>query len=100
MKESTATRILEAWKRLENALRDALPVCSVQPPNQPSELLSALRINRRIGPDEEARILALREIRNRAAHTPDEPSPKEARRFEAEVEALIAHLAGGSGESC
>jgi hypothetical protein len=98
--ESTANRILEAWIQLEKALREALPVCSVQPPTQPSELLSALRINHQIGHDEEARILSLREIRNRVAHLPDEPPCEEAGRFEEEVEALKAHLAGGRGEAC
>ncbi len=100
MTESTATRILEAWIELEEALRNSLPVCSVQPPTQPSELLSALRINHQIGPDEEARILALREIRNRVAHTLDEPPHEETARFEAEVEALKTHLADGSGTTC
>lgn len=97
---SPTTRILEAWIRLENALRNALPVCSVQPPTQPSELLSALRINHRIGPVEEARILSLREMRNRVAHAGEEPSQEEADRFEAEVEGLASQLAGGPGELC
>ncbi len=97
---STATRILEAWIQLENALRATLPLCSVRPPTQPSELLYALRINQKIGHGEEARILALREIRNRVAHAPKEPSRDEADRFEEEVEALTAHLAGGPSEAC
>lgn len=97
---STATRILEAWIQLENALRATLPLCSVRPPTQPSELLYALRINQKIGHGEEARILALREIRNRVAHAPKEPSRDEADRFEEEVEALTAHLAGGPSEVC
>ena len=100
MTESTATRIIEAWIALETALKEALPVCSVQPPTQPSELLSALLINHKIGPDEEARVLALREIRNRVAHTPDEPPHDQATRFEAEVEALKTHLADRHGGSC
>jgi len=100
MTDSTATLILQAWSRLEGALRAALPFCSVQPPTQPSELLSALRINHRIGPEEEARILALRETRNRVAHSPDEPSDAEAHRFLEEVEALIGGLEGGSTEAC
>ena len=100
MNQSTATRILEAWIQLENALRESLPVCSVQPPTQPSELLSALRINHQIGHDEEARVLALRKIRNRVAHAPSEPSQNEADHFEEEVEALKAHLAGGPSEAC
>ena len=100
MNGSTATRILEAWTQLETALRAALPVCSFQPPNQPSELLSALRINHQIGPEEEAQILSLREIRNRVAHDPEEPSREEADLFEKEVETLTAHLAGGHGTAC
>ncbi|MGD2122097.1 MAG: hypothetical protein PVJ76_10155 [Gemmatimonadota bacterium] len=88
--ESPAVRVLEGWVRLEDALRSALPVCSVQPPTQPTELLAALRINHRIGPEEEARILALRETRNRIAHSPEDPSADEANRFEEEVDALIA----------
>ena len=89
---SPAGRILEAWVRLEAALRDALPVCSVQPPTQPTELLSALRINHRIGSQEEARVLALRERRNIVAHSPEEPTAQEADHFEEEVDALIATL--------
>jgi hypothetical protein len=88
--DSPANRILEAWVRLETALRDALPVCSVQPPTQPTELLSALRINHSIGPVEEARVLALRERRNLVAHSPEEPASQEADHFEEEVAALIA----------
>ena len=89
---SPANRILEAWIRIETALRDALPVCSIQPPTQPTELLSALRINHVIGPEEEARILALRERRNRVAHSPEEPTAQEADHFNEEVDALIAIL--------
>jgi hypothetical protein len=89
-------RILRAWIELEEALRDALPTCSVQPPTQPGELLSALRINREIGPDEEARIQGLREARNRAAHGIRDVTPAEADRFEEEVAALAARLKGGA----
>jgi hypothetical protein len=100
MNESTATRILEAWKELEGALRSALPVCSVQPPTQPSELLAALRINRVIGAQEEERIQTLREVRTRVAHAPDEPSPEEADHFEAEVRDLMGHLVKGPSNAC
>lgn len=89
---ANATRIMEAWIELERALRTALPVCSVQPPTQPSELLSALRINHRIDQDQEERILALREIRNRAAYAPEGPSPEEADAFEREVRDLRSFL--------
>ena len=92
MNESTATRIMKSWVELEEALRGALPVCSVQPPTQPSELLSALRINHQIGPGEEERILALREIRNRVAHDPEEPSAAEADAYAAEAAALKARI--------
>lgn len=95
-----ATRILEAWVELEGALRAALPVCSVAPPTQPTELLSALRINHRIGEEEEARILALREARNRVAHAPEEPPEGEAARFEAEVVALMQALEGSPPGLC
>jgi hypothetical protein len=78
---------------LEGALRAALPVCSVAPPTQPTELLSALRINHRIGEEEEDRIRALREIRNRVAHEPEEPPEGEASRYENEVAALKSALA-------
>lgn len=88
MTETPATRIMKAWVELEAALRGALPVCSVAPPTQPTELLSALRINHRIGPEEEERILALREIRNRVAHQPGEPPEDEAIRYEEESAAL------------
>ena len=89
-------RVLRAWIELEEALRNALPTCSVQPPTQPAELLSALRINHRIGPDEEARITGLREARNRAAHGLRDVTPAEAARFEEEVAALAARLGGGA----
>jgi hypothetical protein len=89
---SPATRILKAWIRLEDVLRSALPVCSVQPPTQPAELLSALRINHQIGQDQETRILALREIRNRTAHSPEEPPADEANRFEREAETLMTAI--------
>lgn len=96
MSASPADRILEAWVELEGALRNALPVCSVAPPTQPGELLAALRINHRIGQEEEDRILALREIRNRVAYDPGEPPEEEAARFEGQVAELKAHLAGDS----
>ena len=92
MEASASSRILSAWVELESALRDALPVCSVAPPNQPSELLSALRINQTIGPEEEARVLHLREVRNRVAHDPEEPSHAEVDWFETEVDALRRKL--------
>ena len=94
MDDSPATRILGAWADLEEALRRALPVCSVAPPTQPTELLSALRINHRVDAEGEARILALREIRNRVAHDPAEPPEAEAAAFEAEVAGLKAGLTG------
>ena len=87
-----AIRILNAWVELETALREALPVCSVAPPTQPAELLSALRINHRIEAAEEGRILALRELRNRAAYSVDEAGEEEAERFEREVAELKAIL--------
>ena len=96
MTDSAAERIMEAWVELEGALRNALPVCSVAPPNQPGELLAALRINHRIGQEEEERILELREIRNRVAYLPGEPSREEADRYEARVAELKAHLEGHS----
>jgi uncharacterized protein YutE (UPF0331/DUF86 family) len=104
--DTAARRMLAAWTELEDALRRALPVCSVAPPTQPSELLSALRINRSIGPEEEERISALRETRNRVAHAGEDPGEKEASSFEAEVEALVAYLRdrgevpGPRGDAC
>jgi len=86
--DTPAARILNAWVELETALRNALPVCSVAPPTQPIELLSALRLNHCIGPEEEERILALRQARNRVAHDPDEPPEEEAMGYESEVGAL------------
>jgi hypothetical protein len=87
---------MESWIELEQALRRALPVCSVAPPNQPAELLAALRINRRIGQEDEERILALRDARNRVAYQPHEPPDEEARRYEEEVDRLVEMLAGDS----
>ena len=98
--DSPATRILEAWVELEKALRDALPFCSVQPPTQPAELLSALRINHQIGPEEESRIMALREVRNRVAHDPKDPREEEAQAFEREVREVIEFLGGPPEEPC
>jgi hypothetical protein len=100
MSATPAARILNAWVELETALRAALPVCSVAPPTQPTELLAALRINHRVGPEEEARVLTLREARNRVAHTPDEPPEEEAVRYEREVAALISTLAGDGPAPC
>jgi hypothetical protein len=95
-----ATRIMKAWVELEAALRQALPVCSVAPPTQPTELLSALRIGHRIGAEEEERILALRRIRNRAAHAPEDPPEDEAAEYEAEVQALVKRLGGTHPGAC
>ena len=92
MSDTPATRIMTAWVELETALREALPVCSVAPPTQPTELLSALRINHSIGPEEEERILVLRQIRNRVAHSPQEPPEVEVTRYESEVAALKSRL--------
>ena len=100
MSASTADRILNAWVELEGALRKALPVCSVAPPTQPVELLSALRINHAIGEEEEERVLALREIRNRVAHDPAEPSEEEARAFEEDVRALMTFLSTEKTDAC
>ena len=100
MNEGTAERILRAWVELERALREALPVCSVAPPTQPLELLSALRINHRLGEEEEGRILALREIRNRVSVEPEEPPEGEARAYEEEVGSLKAYLAKGPPGTC
>lgn len=97
MSANAADRIMEAWVELEGALRNALPVCSVAPPNQPGELLAALRINHRIGEAEEAQILELREIRNRVAHRASDPSEEEAARYESRVQKLVEQLAGGPG---
>ncbi|MEJ2542171.1 MAG: hypothetical protein P8188_19780 [Gemmatimonadota bacterium] len=95
-----ATRIMNAWVELEAALRQALPVCSVAPPTQPTELLSALRIGHRIGAEEEERILALRRIRNRAAHALEGPPEEEAAEYEAEVQALGKRLGGTHPGAC
>lgn len=100
MAKGTAERVLEAWVALERALREALPVCSVAPPTQPLELLSALRINHRIGEEEERRILALRETRNRVSVEPTEPTEGEAQAYEEEIAALKEFLGGGPQDPC
>jgi len=100
LSDTPATRVLNAWVKLEGALRNALPVCSVSPPTQPTELLYALRINQRIGPEQEAWINILREVRNRVAHAPDEPPEEEVVRYEAEVALLTESLEGGRWEAC
>lgn len=97
MGDTPADRILAAWAELESALREALPVCAVAPPTQPSELLSALRINGTLGPGEEERVMDLRRTRNRVAHEVEEPSPKEAAMYLEEVAALQAALRGAPG---
>lgn len=98
MDDSPEGRILAAWNELEAALRATLPVCVVAPPTQPFELLSALRINRVIGPEEEERIMALRQARNRVAHQTADLSPAEVASYRAEVEDLVAHLRTRSQE--
>ncbi len=100
MHDSPADRILAAWVELESALRRALPACAVAPPTQPSELLSALRMNRVLGPHEEERIMALRQARNRVAHQAEEPSREEADAYLQEVAALMAAVYGDAGKSC
>jgi hypothetical protein len=100
MTRDPSTRILKAWITLEEGLRAALPFCSVQPPTQPAELLAALRINHLIGPEEDARVMALREVRNRVAHDPEEPSEEEALLFEGEVQNLLSILKGPPDDSC
>jgi hypothetical protein len=95
-----ATRIMNAWVELEAALRQALPVCSVAPPTQPTELLSALRIGHRIGAEEEERILALRRIRNRASHAQEDPPEEEAAEYEAEVRVLLERLGSRHPDVC
>ena len=100
MNDGPAYRIMNAWTELETAMREALPVCSVSPPNQPSELLAALRINHRIGLEEEERIQLLRETRNRVAYDPAEPPEEEAVRFEAEVALLKGQLDGSPPGIC
>jgi hypothetical protein len=92
MENTPSGRILAAWVKLEEGLRAALPVCSVAPPTQPSELLSALRINGTLGPEEEERIRDLREVRNRVAHDPTDPPEDEAKRFEEAVATLLEGL--------
>jgi hypothetical protein len=91
---------MKSWVVLETSLREALPVCSVAPPTQPSELLAALRINGKIGPEEEARIRALRQKRNRVAHTLEEPPPSDADAFEAAVEEIQAKLRDEPAGAC
>ena len=100
MSDGPAHRILNAWTELEHAMRQALPVCSIAPPNQPGELLAALRINHRIGLAEEERIQALRDTRTRVAHDPEEPPEEEATRFETEVAVLKELLAGSPPGIC
>jgi len=100
MSDEPALRILNAWTELETAMRDALPVCAISPPNQPAELLAALRINHRIGLGEEERIQRLRETRTRVAHDPEEPPEDDADRFEAEVAVLKELLSGSPPGIC
>jgi uncharacterized protein YutE (UPF0331/DUF86 family) len=97
MGDTPADRILAAWAELESALRRALPACAVAPPTQPSEVLSALRINGMLGPEEEERVMDLRRTRNRVAHQVEEPSPEEVVTYLEEVAALQAALRGAPG---
>lgn len=99
-KPGPAQRIMEGWIDLEKALRSALPVCSIAPPTQPAELLSALRINHRIGVEEEELILTLRETRNRIAYDPAEPAEERAEEYEAEVARLKVILQEGPPSAC
>ena len=97
---SPALRILSSWSELERALRDALPACSLVPPTQPAELLAALRVIDAIGAEDEAEVTALREIRNRVAHLPEEPSVEEAEAYEARVEDVRRRLPHPREETC
>jgi uncharacterized protein YutE (UPF0331/DUF86 family) len=94
---TAAQRILQAWIDLEAALRRALPLCAVAPPTQPAELLAALRVAGRIGPEEEEEVMALREHRNRVAHQPGEPSADEVLRYEIRVAAVKRRITAISG---
>ncbi len=84
--ERPAPDLLEEWIELERALREGLPVCTTRPPNQPTELLTALRVTDRIDGALEERVRALRALRNRAAHDPDfTPSAADVRAFRSTV---------------
>ncbi len=84
-----AQAILEAWRDLETALRNLLPACSLAPPNQPGELLAALRVLGILGPEEEVEVQELRRERNQVAHSPQEPSLQHVHRYRQRVEALL-----------
>jgi hypothetical protein len=100
MDDSAAVSIITAWTELEASLRSALPACALVPPTQPAELLSALRINGVLGPEEEERIVALRRLRNRVAYGMEEPSPEAATAYLAEVDSLKAALRSPSTGLC
>ncbi len=74
--------ILEGWKEMERAIRDAVQMCWGKKPTLPAQLVTSLRFHGTIDAEIEAAILDLREIRNRAGHDPEfEPGPDEAWEF-------------------
>jgi len=88
----TAERIVRAWTELEEALRGALPACSIAPPTQPSELVAALRVSGVLGPEDEARVAELREIRLRAAFGGEDLPDEDAARCEEAVRGLVERM--------
>ncbi len=92
MSDAVAERIVRAWGELEDALRGALPVCSVAPPTQPSELVAALRVSGILGPEDEAHIAELRKVRLRAAFGGEEFPEVEAARYEEAVRSLVERV--------
>ena len=74
--------ILEGWKEMERAIRDAVQMCWGETPTLPAELVTTLRFHGTIDAEAEATILELRGIRNRAGHDPGfEPGPDQASEF-------------------
>ncbi len=74
--------ILEGWKEMERAIRDAVQMRFGETPTLPAELVTTLRFHGSIDAETEAAIHELREVRNRAGHDPDfQPGPDEASDF-------------------
>ena len=90
--------ILEGWREMERAIRDAVQMCWGETPTLPADLITWLRFHGTIDAATEATIHELRGVRNRAAHDPDfEPGPKEALAFLSSARRVMTDLGTTKG---
>lgn len=90
--------ILEGWREMERAIRDAVQMCWGETPTLPSELVTSLRFHGTIDAETEAVIHELRQTRNRAGHDPGfHPRVDEALDFLARARGVMEHLRPSEG---